>query len=446
MAPIPEMGVGAIEGTARIKFDSPLDLEAGGPESSSGDSAIDADEPPIKGDSGPSLVPKEEPPAAEQPQRAARDSSLCPWNEKSIFKDGRWTWQKGARAPYATHESAQGGDTICNNSAVRKGGRYEWNVPGCTLESTSREAMCKALNGRSLLFVGDSLLFQTAVAAYEVLNGTLEKGYTHFCEIPMPRATPCLCEYTACGGKVRVAYIRNDFLTIGGRFDDEFIDPETPVCHLGDCPWGDKRPPWPYRTQAGDHLFKWHDRVFDYDIVFLSTSGHWTPKRVKGRDLIGKFRRHMFEVAKLLAPHKGVIVWKGQSHGHRDCDSAREPLEKLPVTYLGEFQHWSWNLFQDMHNIGRDQLACRIPENRFIALDPVVLNYRADRHKLGDCLHYCLPGPSDVWLQLLQNALRARAETPGPLEPAKTCGSERHIGIYNKLRGNKPVTSYRLKF
>jgi len=323
---------------------------------------------------------------------------ICQWG-KHIFENGTWTFDKEGHHPYKALADYMGRDDNCDNSWL-EGGTYRWKPKGCNLHHLTRKAFCEALDGRSLIFVGDSLLFQTALGAYYVLNGSIP-NFARECETTMPRATPVQCpEFYACDGRVKIGWVRNDFLTLGGVFDDIYLNDSLPVCHIGDCPWDNIRPPWPYRVMKGDHIFMWHKKILEYDIAFLSTSGHWTGARLKGSDPLDYFRRHIWQVASYLKDsYKGLVVWKGQTIGHEDCQKHTKPLTKLPDKIGGNMQ-WNWDNFPKMHSIGETAFSCKIPNEKLITFDPSILAYRIDRHTKHECLHYCIPGPSDVWNQV----------------------------------------------
>jgi len=158
------------------------------------------------------------------------------------------------------------------------------------------------------------------------------------------------------------------------------------------------------------------------------------------------FRRHIWQVASYLKDsYKGLVVWKGQTIGHEDCQKHTKPLTKLPDKIGGNMQ-WNWDNFPKMHSIGETAFSCKIPNEKLITFDPSILAYRIDRHTKHECLHYCIPGPSDVWNQLLVNALLSKEHASAAKPDEKDCPPDPpHIGMFNMIKGNKPMTWYKIK-
>ena len=86
--------------------------------------------------------------------------------------------------------------------------------------------------------------------------------------------------------------------------------------------------------------------------------------------------------------------------GHANCEDFKEPASPDPNVPLPEWFHW--DRFPNQNTVAK-----RIVEDSgaiFMDVSTITRN-RPDGHPYmnRDCLHYCLPGPIDTWVQLLFN-------------------------------------------
>ena len=112
------------------------------------------------------------------------------------------------------------------------------------------------------------------------------------------------------------------------------------------------------------------------------------------------------------------MIWKTQNPGHANCDEFAGPIswyeERLMnLSYVQS--EYNWNLFPIFDRMAKEFFADMDVE----ILDMAPLFLRPDAHpgkvgkvhKLGanqsvkDCLHYCVPGPLDLFATLLYHAL-----------------------------------------
>jgi hypothetical protein len=133
----------------------------------------------------------------------------------------------------------------------------------------------------------------------------------------------------------------------------------------------------------------------------------------------------MIENVRLSTGKNLSFVWKTQSPGHVSCDAVSEPQTyELAPAHL---DRWQWNLhqyFDDFiktwstimnYKVG-DIVICMI--KKWIhssrtqtpvciqVIDMSPLYFRADAHPgSGDCLHYCIPGPLNLFSVLFMNKL-----------------------------------------
>ena len=106
-----------------------------------------------------------------------------------------------------------------------------------------------------------------------------------------------------------------------------------------------------------------------------------------------------------MHPNK-LIIWRSTPTGHKDCDSHDKPIQELQASGSLPF-NWGW--FPHQNAIARPQVE-RVGVI-FMDVDTMSmarvdghLGYLWEKHK-RDCLHYCMPGPMDTWVQLLQNII-----------------------------------------
>lgn len=123
---------------------------------------------------------------------------------------------------------------------------------------------------------------------------------------------------------------------------------------------------------------------------------------------MGFFARDLAATCRFLRftfPDK-LIIFRDTPPGHPYCLGCKEPLAK--PQNLSKVSWYSWN-----HLPQANKHAKRIVESFGIVYMDVSTptQFRPDGHmernKKGqaDCLHYCLPGPTDTWVQILYNTL-----------------------------------------
>ena len=114
--------------------------------------------------------------------------------------------------------------------------------------------------------------------------------------------------------------------------------------------------------------------------------------------------------ARNLMPN-AIIIYRNTAVGHAGCANVSEPLkERQPL----DIQPYNWDKFPRQNEIARAEVEAV----GGIYMDVETLSrLRADGHQgliretgSTDCLHYCLPGPLDSWVQLLYNILMRYAD------------------------------------
>ena len=156
----------------------------------------------------------------------------------------------------------------------------------------------------------------------------------------------------------------------------------------------------------------WVDRVADAAIVVLNTGAH---AGFGGGTLItlANFSHTMSRAAqrtRQLAQRADIpprLFYRTSPAGHPGCSSRSRPFAsaaEAKASFLNasrKHKSYDWPEFAQ-----RNAVARRIfPPLGFTLLDvEVPTSMRPDRHDSA-CLHYCLPGPSMLWVQLMYAAL-----------------------------------------
>ena len=111
--------------------------------------------------------------------------------------------------------------------------------------------------------------------------------------------------------------------------------------------------------------------------------------------------------------HNFTFIWKTQNPGHLNCTNIFEPFTKSNIRTRdpndpSDIFHWNLHSEFDQYNI---EMALK---SGFKVIDMSPLYYRPDAHvalnllfpnkKVAyDCLHYCNPGPLNLFVVLLYN-------------------------------------------
>ncbi|CAI7844117.1 unnamed protein product [Closterium sp. NIES-53] len=285
---------------------------------------------------------------------------------------------------YAVEGGAPGG------WSVRESLKYEWRTPPgkCPigpLRQLDREMFCRKVEGRkgglNVLFLGDSLAHQMVVSflngllrhipkpAVWAVNETIPQECSDWLVDP-PRHAYCRV-YTFnesfCPG-LNVQFVRNDHLWFTSPGEAKFD-------HI----------PW--------HLYS---GLKDADVVVVNRGAHF----IGGKD----FERSVPAALEFLREKlpDALIVWRNTPPGHANCTSYIGPIKKRQNPEILPF-HW------DMFTHQNEMVRTMIHEVGGVYMDvDSATALRPDSHKglveergILDCLHYCTPGPTDMWVELL---------------------------------------------
>lgn len=255
---------------------------------------------------------------------------------------------------------------------------YEWRPHSCALHNWDGAAFCEALGEKTMLFVGDSTMEQSAVTIMSTLSAS---GASCGPQLYYGRSNTYVYDIKNIDRKWFHYYEENptDILVLaaGAWFEDS-----------GDMYWA--------LDSVNQTMRRW------------KATGMKTPR----------------------------VLWKTQNPGHVMCNAFYHPISRTEEKMLNlstDSRGWkySWDLFPTF-----DSMAMNFAlQEGWDIIDMSPLYLRPDAHigKLGeykkigvapnegtggaahklDCLHYCLPGPIDLFsVLLLQNLVESAAPPP----------------------------------
>lgn len=98
-----------------------------------------------------------------------------------------------------------------------------------------------------------------------------------------------------------------------------------------------------------------------------------------------------------------VVVYRSTPYGHSDCGTHQhdKPLKaNEPIFTDASTVKYHWDSFSRQNAITRKLISSFFPSVFFFDIAGLT-NLRIDSHYASyDCLHYCIPGPLDSWLEL----------------------------------------------
>jgi len=245
----------------------------------------------------------------------------------------------------------QGGANLKFNVTNRE--MYRWVPRHCDLLAWNSTQFCHLLGSRKILFVGDSTMQQTFATLVSMI---MHSGGGCAEQIIMGRSDHVA--FTLKSRLSALAYVMK-------------YQPDICIIAFGS-----------HQSDEGDIL-----------------------------DIWGKISLQLESFR--TASHKNItLVFKSQNPGHVNCTSAKEPIPTRQVIIPHEendlFNYYNQRIFDNMSKNISTTLGFKL-----IDMEP--LHYRPDAHPYKkllphkraahDCLHYCMPGPLDVFSHILLNML-----------------------------------------
>lgn len=214
-----------------------------------------------------------------------------------------------------------------------------WKPHGCTSQPFSKQSFCQALEGRDILFVGDSLLFEMYMALFYQLNESMtyinpRTGTAKLLDqwLPHIKDSGFICKNSAS-----ITFLRSDHLRISR---------EDKPC-MGCIP-------------RRNNLM-WKHLVNDVDILVMNKGHHATRTEVTEE----QFQRDTIETVQFLKRNASqvAIFFVTTSTGHINCSRNSTPVTQPLVTtpnYIRyedmptNMKNYSWDLFPQHDKVGKD--------------------------------------------------------------------------------------------
>lgn len=253
--------------------------------------------------------------------------------------------------------------------------------------------MCALMNGRNLLFYGDSMqsqfYFTYASAAFAHHVANQEMSYSDLSQMRKTRTESCdkMCEYGTWAW-----------------------DHGCELPFVVDC--GEEYPNYSIMYTRSDQFAEDIGRETHYmqlmlyhgiSVVFLNTGAHYQNDIA----LVTNLNKTLHTIYTNV-PH-ATVVYRNTPHGHEHCQyySHSHPRNEYISKDLKDYDHpeYNWDKFDGQNRLVYDFLQSNFPQVLYIDV-ATSTNVRFDSHvSATDCLHYCLPGPVDSWLTFHFHAL-----------------------------------------
>jgi len=276
----------------------------------------------------------------------------------------------------------------------------------------TRAAMCRTLNGRRLVVVGDSISASFHFAALNHLLEPWRRGAENHWELAehpdhsvcgrappppefnqtefaraaafMARSTPPPTPPTpaptqsppdgAAFPAATVRYLRNDYLELSAATRDAVLD----------------------GVPRQLELFRWLPLLTNDSVVVMNRGAHF----VQTPAVLAELRRTLAEVRRVVPG--ALLVFRSTPPGHAEWAAHRMGAPARDPSAVKIRAMYNWDQFEAQNRAVRDMLRARFPGVVWLDVYPMMVP-RWDQH--ADPLHYCFPGPVETWLVLLFNAL-----------------------------------------
>ena len=285
----------------------------------------------------------------------------------------------------------------CSYASGNRAHYYHW-TPNKSPESLNWNPlqMCKVLNGRNVLFVGDSMQSQfffsyiSAHFGYGIHGTKSSPESVESLEANLNGKCYSLCPFDS----------RN--------YKDGCVMPVEINC-------GPELPSYSVSFVRSNEFsdFNWIGRIktVNASVIFMNTGAHPRPDEELLTQLNNTF-------AYLFANFPGIsVVYRNTPYGHPNCKIHTLPLnesEKKNISWNGIPTSFKWDHFDEINDKVSDLISKKFSQILYIDIAHST-NYRADAHSFEnenhspDCLHYCIPGPTFEWVGFHTYALSLAA-------------------------------------
>ncbi|CAH1767867.1 3289_t:CDS:1, partial [Entrophospora sp. SA101] len=241
----------------------------------------------------------------------------------------------------------------------------------CSLPKFTKKQACKLLSGRRISIYGDSTSFQLHDLLVDYFReGPLQCYGELFCKDHI------LCKVEDNDDPEKpefkessVKFIRSDHLTVSNALF------ESGVVDLNDISIG------------------WKAFIGYYNVIILNTGHHYQDDELFIASLIT-----MVNFVRERSPNS-LIIYKASTVGHLNCSNLQHPLkDERSYSEIDELPY-NWNLIHKQNIMAKKIIEAA--GGVYMDVEKL-METRIDGHIGGqDCLRWCIPGPADVWLDLL---------------------------------------------
>eukprot|EP00928_Gymnodinium_smaydae_P085561 TRINITY_DN69064_c0_g1_i1.p1 TRINITY_DN69064_c0_g1~~TRINITY_DN69064_c0_g1_i1.p1 ORF type:complete len:385 (+),score=37.30 TRINITY_DN69064_c0_g1_i1:64-1218(+) len=261
----------------------------------------------------------------------------------------RSEWPIFKFAPIGGHACA------CSHSPSQPGKmlpieRFTWQPASCSLDQFSAARFCQQLRGRSIALAGDSTMAQAGSSLINSIIGDLD-GTSH--------DIGCARDVTVLQSDTLVALPVDRTPATRWTSLEQFATEESITTHLEDI-LNEK-----------------------FDIVVLGV-GAWIQDELSYQSVLDRIAAMIRE--RRAQPKPPVFLWKTVSGA--GCGKVNEHA------VLNEYDHALFPSYDAMAKKTMNALGVEV-------IDMSMLYLRGDAHPPGDCLHFCSPGPLDVFARIL---------------------------------------------
>jgi hypothetical protein len=316
-----------------------------------------------------------------------RTAAMCSDNAHTM---GEWVFNASRLPPYPSvglvlGSCQRGWEAGHGRGSQRPETKYQWKPESCELIPFSEELFCKALRGRDILFAGDSLTDHWHASLLYLL------GVSRGRDIYRREGTGKKCvEHKICSRYYKdgraLYFVNNQLLE---------------------------------QTFTKGKNRNWWKRLPAFGILVLNSGSWMRYPNDKTREVTDElWKEHMLHARRIVrALFNGTVIWRTAYQGHPDCWNYDEPLKaelsSADFPTVDPYRRYRWdaipgrNVFvtELWREAGGHILDVTRPTN-LMPLGHLGKNHpQFASHNATDCLHYCAPGPYDLWSQLLMNLL-----------------------------------------
>lgn len=315
------------------------------------------------------------------------------------FEDGEWKEEQDLLYDPVIPADMRNGQLVtpvyenCGPALSRADLFFSWSTPTCSLPQFSPTAMCHAMRGRTLMFVGDSLTiahWETTLQAMahgrpSMMGSGRHNGCVSQSDGPAMLSWHIAHTYDFCAELGALPF--NVSYTCHNHILSGYFPATTPEILDYNRTWRAHR----------DHL-----RALDSGpgLVLVVNRGAWVREDI---DVAAGMYSMMRFVREDLP--KTLFVFRSSNMAHRGCREYSTPRARgepllEPSGGANEPPTWRWSFFPGQ---ARRIVKPIVEDNRFVARGVVLdvlpaMQLRPDAHT-DDCLHYCIPGPIDQWVR-----------------------------------------------